>query len=624
MKINKQLFCFVGFFVFLSLCNLSTTGQVRGEMSPKQKEKIERLNEVALLYTSSNREVEAAEIYTQIGFVFWKEGLLRYAADNFLIAAKTFFAYKKYEDAKSIYSNIGVIYTDLEELENALKYFKISLNVRKKIGDKSGISSGLIDVAYILQVLEFNDDAIENLENALSLAIEENNVRLIYDCYQMLAYNYKKIGNLKKAEELINKAESFKKFLSEESKKEEFTAEVMSSQQKVARSEEERRLASQLYTLQQQITQREKDSLNFSLKAKQDSLMVAEEKAKQRQQALKLLEQEQELDRMKLKEQEAKQEKQSLLIILVIGALLFTLILLAIMKKVNNQRKKANSQLEKHNREIDEKNAQLEGAFEKIAHQNQNITQSINYAKNIQQALLPKAKRLNEIVKNAFILFKPRDVVSGDFYWFRKLIDKKTQSEKIIISAIDCTGHGVPGAFMSMIGYNLFDEIVDKGITEPSLILKSMSDGVRFTLKQDETNNQDGMDMTVCVVDIEKKIVEFAGANNPLIYIQNNEVQQIKGNPFGIGGKNSKTDFKTHIIKINQPTSFYIFSDGFIDQFGGENGKKFMIKNFREYLFSISKKDMQGQRLLLKQKLRDWMGTKYEQIDDILVIGFQI
>lgn len=624
MKINKQLIRFICFFPFFVVCHLSIVGQVRGELSQKQKEEIERLNEVAVLYANSNRAIEAAETYTQIGFSFWKAGLLRYAADNFLIAAKTFSSYKKYEDAKSLYSNIGVIYTDLEELENALKYFRISVEIRRKIGNKSKISSGLIDIAYILQVMEFYEDAIKQLEEALSLAIEDNNSRLIYDCYQMLAYNYKRNGNLKKAEELIHKAESFERFLSEESKKEEFSAEVMSSQQKVARSEEEKRLASQLYTLQKQITEREKDSLSFSLKAKQDSLMVAEEKAKQRQQALKLLEQEQELDRIKLKEQEARQEKQSLLILLAVGALLFVLILLIIMKKANNQRKKANSQLEKHNKEIDEKNEELKGAFEKIAHQNQNITQSINYAKNIQQALLPKTKHLNEIIKNAFILFKPRDVVSGDFYWFRKIIDKKTQTEKIIVSAIDCTGHGVPGAFMSMIGYNLFDEIVDKGITEPSMILKSMGDGVRFTLKQDETNNQDGMDMTVCVIDLKNKVLEFAGANNSLIYIQNNEIQQIKGNSFGVGGKNTRSDFRTHIVKIDKPTSFYIFSDGFVDQFGGEKGRKFMIKNFREYLFSISKENMQGQRLLLKQKLKDWMGTEYEQIDDILIIGFQV
>jgi len=312
------------------------------------------------------------------------------------------------------------------------------------------------------------------------------------------------------------------------------------------------------------------------------------------------------------------------------------------MLRANRARKKANTKLEKQNREIAEKSEQLGVALKKIAHQNQNITQSINYAKGIQQALLPKADQLSEYVKDSFILFKPRDIVSGDFYYFRE-VDSKSDifkifgmhrreqdngkdktPKKIIVSAVDCTGHGVPGAFMSMIGYNLLDEITNKGITRPDLILEELHRGVRFTLKQKETNNQDGMDISICVIDPQEKMVEFAGAKNPLIYIQNGNVEQIKGDKNGIGGKSDDHNYTLHKVVINGPTWFYIFSDGFIDQFGGDSGRKFMIKTFRELIFEIHQKPMQEQKEILAAALKEWIGTKFSQIDDVLVIGFKL
>lgn len=202
--------------------------------------------------------------------------------------------------------------------------------------------------------------------------------------------------------------------------------------------------------------------------------------------------------------------------------------------------------------------------------------------------------------------------------------DKEKQAKKLVISAVDCTGHGVPGAFMSMIGYNLLDEITNKGITRPDLILEELHRGVRFALKQKETNNQDGMDMAICVVDREKKIMEFAGAKNPLIYIQNGEVQQIKGDKNGIGGKSDDHKFEAHTIDVSLPTWVYMFSDGYIDQFGGDAGRKFMIKSFREMLFEIYEKPMPEQKDFLDKKIKEWIGTKYSQIDDILVLGFKL
>jgi serine phosphatase RsbU (regulator of sigma subunit) len=198
------------------------------------------------------------------------------------------------------------------------------------------------------------------------------------------------------------------------------------------------------------------------------------------------------------------------------------------------------------------------------------------------------------------------------------------EDKKLVISAVDCTGHGVPGAFMSMIGFNLLDEITSKGITRPNLILEELHRGVRFTLKQKETNNQDGMDLAMCVIDSKTKTLEFAGAKNPLIYIQDGEVKQIKGDTNGVGGKSDDHTFTLHTVDVSTPTYCYIFSDGFIDQFGGENGRKFMISNFRNLLFDIHQKPMKEQREILDKTIKEWMGKKYNQIDDILVIGFKL
>ncbi len=593
----------------------------------QQANEVGKLKEVLSMYLSEGKDAEAAKLYTKIGFIYWKSGELRYAADNLLEGARLFEALQQNKDAFTIYSNLGVIFTDLEEVEIALNYFERSLQIRRKTDDKAAIVSGIIDVAYLLQILNYHDDAIERLKEALALSIKINNTRLIYNCYQMLALSYKKIGNIKQHDLLSEKAESYRQFITDQTIKEEYTSEVIETEQKVARSNEEKRLAAQIYELQQQISKQEKDSLNTTLRSKEDSLELALQLEMQRQQEIKLLEQEKELNSIKIKEQKVQAQKQKLLIVMITGGLLLMIILVFLVQRASRQRKKANQQLEQHNKEIDIKNSQLSDAVDRIEKQNKSITQSINYAKNIQQALLPRPETLNEILKDAFIFFKPRDIVSGDFYWFKEVdfVDNNNvKHNKIIITAVDCTGHGVPGAFMSMIGFNLLDEIVSKGIFNPAEILTELNRGIHTSLKQKETNNKDGMDMAICVIDKQAKELEFAGAQNPLIYIQDGEVNQIKGDRIGIGGGNSDVEFTKHTLKLDKPTWCYIFSDGFIDQFGGDEGRKFMIKRFRQYLLSIYKNPMSEQKSLLKQTFKDWLHDKYIQIDDVLVMGFEV
>jgi ligand-binding sensor domain-containing protein/serine phosphatase RsbU (regulator of sigma subunit) len=275
----------------------------------------------------------------------------------------------------------------------------------------------------------------------------------------------------------------------------------------------------------------------------------------------------------------------------------------------------AYTQIEAQKQEIDETRITLQ-------HKNKDITDSINYAKRIQQALLPPLSILKDSLE-AFVLFLPRDIVSGDFYWF-------TQREgKTIVAAIDCTGHGVPGAFMSIIAETHLDRIINvMGIMSPALILEELDKAVRTTLRQNETQSRDGMDMSICVIDKQNNTVTFGGAKNPLIYITNGEVYQEKGNIRGIGGYSKKylkntPNFKEQVIQVTEPTSFYIFSDGYQDQFGGKNDDKFMKKRFRQVLKDIQTEDMDTQKQLLEGGFERWKGER-QQIDDVLVIGFKM
>ncbi len=280
--------------------------------------------------------------------------------------------------------------------------------------------------------------------------------------------------------------------------------------------------------------------------------------------------------------------------------------------------KERTAEINQAKEEIEATNEMLQESNVQINAKNKSITASITYAKRIQEAMLPLKERINQSLENSFILFKPRDIVSGDFYWFAE------KNSKTIIAAVDCTGHGVPGAFMSMIGSEILTTIVSKGITQPSKILDLKNDYVHKALKQDQTDNQDGMDMTLCTIDEEKKIVEFAGAKNPLIYIQNGELFQIKGDKQSIGGRKTTRDkpFVNHQISYAEhDTYFYIFSDGFQDQFGGTSGRKFMIKRMKDLFLTHHTKSMREQEKILNYTIESWM-KDVQQTDDIIVIGF--
>lgn len=258
-----------------------------------------------------------------------------------------------------------------------------------------------------------------------------------------------------------------------------------------------------------------------------------------------------------------------------------------------------------------------------IKRKNKAITDSINYAKRIQEALLPNTRLIRQYLPQFFAFYQPRDIVSGDFYWLHH--DQNTN--RTVLVAADCTGHGVPGAFMSLIGDALLKQIVQsQGIFAPERILEQLHKDVRRVLKQRQTQNRDGMDMTVCLIKHRQQEVQMAGAKNPLVYFRAGELYELKGDPFPIGGRQREKNrvFTRHQFSFaEEPVTFYLFSDGYQDQFGGAEGRKFMRKRFRNLLREIHILPMEKQLLELKRSLRQWQGEQ-RQVDDILVLGVRL
>lgn len=287
---------------------------------------------------------------------------------------------------------------------------------------------------------------------------------------------------------------------------------------------------------------------------------------------------------------------------------------------------------------VEERTQEVVIQSKELERKNKDIIDSITYAKRIQDAILPSNEAFTKALNQTFILFKPKDIVSGDFYWLA------TKNDKTLFAAVDCTGHGVPGAFMSIVGHNLLDKIVGEyEITEPAKILDELNKGVAATLKNDAGVDgiRDGMDIALCSFDKKKKILEYSGAYNPLyivsqsdlssdsikVVIENTDglkLHEVKANRFPIGNysKESK-EFTNHKIQLKEGDTVYLFSDGYADQFGGENGKKFRYKRFKELLLEINHLSMDQQKKQLEKDFTEWMGN-HEQIDDVIIIGSKL
>jgi len=281
--------------------------------------------------------------------------------------------------------------------------------------------------------------------------------------------------------------------------------------------------------------------------------------------------------------------------------------------------------LEKQNQDLQFQKEEIKAQSEMVIQRNEEITDSLNYAMKIQSAVLPPEQYFHEILNDVFIYFKPRDIVSGDFYWIKQV------NQYVILAAADCTGHGVPGAFMSMLGMSYLNEIVHRReITQANQVLNELRREIRNSLRQhgQPEESKDGIDMALCVIDEKNRVLQYSGANNPLYLIRDKnggpQLLEYKPDQMPLGYYQGRFKaFKNNNVQLEFGDVFYLFSDGFMDQKGGEEGKKFLSKNFKRLLMEIYEEPMQDQQMILDATFSDWKGDN-PQVDDVLVIGVRV
>lgn len=575
----------------------------------------------------------------------WLWLIIVFCLFSFTVADAQLFGEKKSGNKKTSSGdlNSGEYYYGLGETSlgkgdfpGAIKNFDKSKALFEKAGDAKGIigsSFGLAD-AYS-QSLKY-PKAVKELETALKKSISIKNDKLTERSYELLYEVYQKSENEKKAAEYFGYYNSFKT----NRENNELARKNKINQLQINKLKEQKLLS--------ELGKEEAENLlevqTSRLLQTEDSLLVLDIMNKQTQSQISLLQKEKEVKDLKVKEQAAKLKINELALrekeaqqkterAILLGLLVIVAMVMALAYV-----------LYKNFKEKQSANAKIETQLGVIQSQHTNITNSINYAQRIQTAMLPGERSLKQLVDDSFILFKPKDVVSGDFYWFYNIktgtnlneydpeadtgvekLPNPDESRKVVVAAVDSTGHGVPGALMSMIGYNLLNMIASKRIFEADRILSELHKNVRFALQQYKNDNKDGMDMSLCVIDKDKKTIEFAGAKNPIVYIQDGELFHIKGDSHPIGGSQgeAKRTYTKHVISIEKPTSFYLFSDGYADQFGGQESRKFMIKNFKELLLNIHTKPFDEQKAILDTNIEGWRGEE-KQLDDILVMGMKV
>jgi serine phosphatase RsbU (regulator of sigma subunit) len=459
----------------------------------------------------------------------------------------------------TIHYNYANFLTKQKRYSEAIKYLNRCISVSLKKGDSAYYAAGKLSLAAIMLLKDSTEKALQLFTTALPIFRENRNFEGLSDTYHALADINYKAGKYKEA------ADYYKLY--------------------------------QHYTDSLYIDQVEAYFLESETAYEVDK----------RESNIRQLEHDNEISTIK-----NRQNRYIIFGLLFIGGLV---IFVAINLFRSNRIK------QEANRALNEKNQVIEEQKKKVEERNFDITQSISYAKRIQEAILPPKELKYKLFPDAFVLFQPKDIVSGDFYWFAE------KNGRRIIAAIDCTGHGVPGAFMSMIGNTFLNQaIYEKGLTQPSLILNELRDHVISSLKQTDVidSTKDGMDMALLSFNDEKNTVEFAGANNPLWLIRNGECIEYKADKRPIGYyRGLGLPFTNTEIELKKGDALYVFTDGFADQFGGSEGKKFKYRPLRDLLISMQHMDMRKQEEELLKKFSEWKGN-LEQVDDVCIIGIRV
>ncbi len=570
---------------------------------------------------NENKKKEATDFYNQIAMKYWEHNYLELGLKFYKKSLELNTQLGNRNAIAMINSNIALILADMKKYDESLIYFEQTFVVRKAKDEKIGMISALINMSVVLNNLKRYDESIKKLTTALDYAREINDTQQMRSCYGMLSESYQKAGDYEKSMYYFDYYKGFNELVQGKKVKE------------IRGDLEQERLRKQL--LQEQTI---RDSLELLVKQRE---IITKEKeievtASTNKKILKnMSKKELELEVLRrdglLKKIEAKQAREEkiraqrvsfmiILFVIIVGLLIFYAYW---QKRKDNKKLLAmNFEILQQREEIQTQNEALEQSNEKLAELNYKLTSSINYAQYIQAAMLNRTVKITDLVKDAFVFFKPRDVVSGDFYYYAKV------DNKVIVAAVDCTGHGVPGAFLSMIGNNILSRVVEyEKITQPDKILSELDAGVRSSLNQVHTDNRDGMDITLITIDYDNNSIQFAGAGNPLIYFINDEQFMIKGSPVAIGGYSIKSEkvfeLNEFSFEKNDEIELYLFSDGFIDQFNADDNKRYMRKRFKVLLDGLHQKKMKEQELALNTEILEWRGQN-PQLDDVIVIGLRV
>jgi serine phosphatase RsbU (regulator of sigma subunit) len=507
--------------------------------------------------------------------------------------------------------NMATVYSKTKQYDRALEQYKSILRYKRENKEDAGVSITLMNIGYIYEKLGKLQSALEHYSESLKILYRIDDSKNLAVCLNNIGDIYYALGKYQQA------IDSSKKSL-EIGKKLNIKSSVKSTALSLTNSYVKRRDFKQAYYYHVLYSDM-KDSLFNEESAKVLQEMETKYQTEKKQQEI-------EKQNLLIDKQQAQSRSQRIMLMAMLGGLILVILIAIQVFRGYKQKKKANALLSSKNAEIEEKNlflneANIEISQKKaeIEEKNLNIMDSIRYAKRIQQTILPRDVFIEKNLPQSFILYKPKDIVSGDFYWAERV------ANRIFIAAVDCTGHGVPGAFVSIVGYNSLNRtVMEFKLTKPGEILNKLNDLVVDTfVRHSDSDIKDGMDMSLLTIDQDTGAIEFAGAQNPLYIVNAEGLVEIKGNKQPIGSSLEAKYFDNHVVDAQKGDMLYLFSDGYIDQFGGPKGKKFMRKRFKEILQSIHQMDVQTQKLHLDNTIKDWMKDE-DQLDDILVIGIRV
>ncbi|MBL0329223.1 MAG: tetratricopeptide repeat protein [Bacteroidetes bacterium] len=501
------------------------------------------------------------------------------------------------------YNNIGGILKDKKKYQEADDYFQKALTIQKEVGDMSNYTQSLNSRAGNFLLQNKYNEARLCYQEALPIQEKSKDKFGVATTLNNLGNISLVEGDLSKAQNYLNESLILAKEVGAKDLLKESYLNLTNLFQK------QRNFEQALYYQGLYI------AIKDSIFTEESTKMMAEMNTKYETEKKELQITSLEKDKA-LSELEINKQKSFRYNLMAFSALIVVLAFVLLIGFYN--KRKANKQLEAQKLEIEIQKAIVD-------EKNKDITDSINYAKRIQTAILPSKEYIQNYLPQSFILYQPKDIVSGDFYWFAE------KNECLILAIADCTGHGVPGAFMSMIGNDILTQIViEKGIIEPHTILTLLHEGVKKSLKQDNLtgNTKDGMDISVIMFpknDFSK--LYFSGALRPLWFVKSNttEIIEYKGDKHSIGGAYSDQSrtFTLHEIALTKGDTIYLSSDGYADQFGGSDGKKMMTKNMKKLLSTLQSSSMKEQQLNLETHFHSWKANR-EQVDDVLVFGVRV